>query len=117
MDQGKEPSRPSAKPSAASIKLLQDELDELQRQNILVSGKFERSNSGQGCLGLVIVSLSTIFGIVIGFGVFSVITGVGGFIMGVAIAGFFMRDSPEKKAYEQRKIRIQELERILNQLI
>jgi hypothetical protein len=117
MDQENEPSRPSAKPSAASVKVLQDELDDLQRQNAPISEKFERSNNGQGCLGLVIVMVSTVVGIVIGFGVFSVFTGAGGFIMGVVIAALFMGDSPEKKAYEQRKIRIQELEQILNQLI
>jgi hypothetical protein len=108
--------RPSSAPPKDKIQGLRDELKNLQDLNSEVSGKFEASNTGQGCLGLAIITTSTLIGVIVGFGFLSLLTGIGGFIIGVFLSGMVMRDKPEKLEYEKRKLRIQEIETILAQL-
>jgi len=106
---------PEALPILSKVEELRKELDELKTQNAEVVGKFEATNSAQGCLGFAIIGACTIFGAILGFGLFSIVTGVGGFLVGVMIAAPFMKDSKGKAEYEARKLRILEIERILSQ--
>tara|TARA_B110000503_G_C6996525_1_gene349658 strand:- start:180 stop:542 length:363 start_codon:yes stop_codon:yes gene_type:complete len=106
----------SAAPSQSKVQALKDELERLQLENSGVAQKFEASNTGQGCLGLAIITFSTLVGVIVGFGFLSVLTGIGGFIIGVGLTGMVTRDKPEKVEYLQRKSRIQEIETTLSQL-
>lgn len=95
---------------------LRHELSSLMSANSLEAAKYESKNWFQG-LGLVlIVSFFTIFGAIIGFGFFSIFTGIGGFVLGLKIAGAVLGSSSGQSEYEERKVRIHEIERILGQL-
>ena len=98
------------------VAALRQELLELTTANSLVAAKYESKTWFQGLGGFLIVSISTVFGVILGFGFLSIFTGIGGFIFGVSIAGTVSRSSPKQAEYEAKKVRIQEIERILSQL-
>ena len=106
----------SAQPLSHKVVELRNELETLKQENDKVASKFESKSTGQGCLGLAIITASTIIGVIVGFGFLSIFTGIGGFVIGLMFAAPLMRSSPEMAAYEKRKARIAEIENLLSQV-
>lgn len=101
---------------SSKVRQLEQELETLQKQNDEVALKYETANSFQGFLYVLVIGSVTLFGALIGFGFLSIFTGIAGFYYGVKIAAMMFPDRGAKIEYEQRKLRIIEIKRILSQV-